>query len=178
MRRWWPIGAPVVAGLLAIGAAGLVSISAGQPAMAQQGDIQELARRAIGGPGGAQTVVLVPGQLASGMPVNLPTPPGSTLVGTIARDPGNGMKSWDVIMDVALVPAEAGGFYDRALPGMGWRQAPAVGDQPAPQGLFCQGDGGPWMAIAAVPVSDTVSDVRAHIESGNPGPCGGPPPQP
>ncbi len=177
MQRWLPVGVPLVAGLAALGAAGIMSLSGQQAAMAQQGNVDELARRAIGGPGQAAAISLMPGQRATDMPLNLPTPNGANVVGTIKRDLPQG-KMWDVVLDVPAAPADAGGFYDRTLPGMGWNPAPSFNDQPAPQGVFCQSADGPWIGIVAVPVSDTASDVRVHVESGSPGPCSPPPAPP
>jgi len=178
MRRWLPVGAPLLAGLIALGTAGIMSFSGLTAANAQQGGVDELARRAIGGPGGGSLVSLTPGQRASDMPLNLPTPSGTNVVGTVKRDIPQGPKMWDVILDVPSNPADVGAFFDRSLPGLGWSPAPAFGDQPAPQGVFCQAADGPFVAVIAVPVSDTSSDVRVHIESGNPGPCSPPPAPP
>ena len=177
MRRLWPGAAVLAVGVLAVGAAGIITLSGSQTASAQQGDVNELARRVIGGPGAAQTVSLMPGQRAGDMPINLPLPSGATLVGTVVRDLGQ-VKAWDLVVDVPSSPMDAGGFYDQALPGMGWQQPPPAGDQGAPQGIFCQSDQGPWIGVIAVPVSDTSSDLRIHIEQGNPGLCAGPPAQP
>jgi hypothetical protein len=154
-----------------------MTMSGGQSARAQQGDLSELAKRAIGGPGGGPTVSLMPGQRPGDLPLSLPTPDGANVVGSIVRDLGP-VKMWDIVLDVQSNPMAAGQFYDQALPGLGWRQPPAQGDQGAPQGLFCQSDQGPWIGIVAVPVSETASDVRVHIESGNPGLCAGPPAAP
>src|SRR5581483_741934 len=178
MKRWWPVGASLIAGVLVIGAVGILTNAGERSAMAQQGDVSELARRAIGGPGGAQSVTLLPGQLASNAPLDLPLPPGANVVGTIVRDLGNGIMTWDVIMDVSSAPADAGGFFDQNLPSRGWRPPSNFGDQGPPQGLFCQSDQGPWVGVLAVPVSGSSSDVRVHIESGDAGLCAGPPPPP
>src|SRR5207253_8548863 len=60
MRRWWLPGVAVLAGLLVVSAAGIITSKAGRTALAQQGDVGELARRAIGGPGAAGSVGLLP----------------------------------------------------------------------------------------------------------------------
>jgi hypothetical protein len=178
MRRWLPVGAPLVAGLLALGAAGIMSLSGQQAAMAQQGGVEDLAKRAIGGPGlSAAAVSLMPGQRASDMPLSLPTPGGSNVVGTVKRDLGP-VTMWDVVIDAPATPPDVGAFFDQSLPGLGWNPAPAFGDVPAPQGVFCRGAEGPFVAVIAVPVSETASDVRVHVESGQPGPCSPPPAPP
>jgi len=177
MRRWWPFGAPLVAGLLVLGSAGIMTLSGQTAARAQNGDLNELARRVIGGPGAAASVTLLPGTRPSDLPLNLPLPNGANVVGGVVRE-GGPIKSWDIVLDVPTSPMEAGGFFDQALPPMGFTQPPAQGDQPPPQGLFCQSQNGPFVGVVAVPVSETASDVRIHVEQGNPIPCGGQPPQP
>ena len=176
MRRWLPVGAPLVAGLLALGAAGIMSLTGQNTAMAQ-GGIEELAKRAIGGPGGAPAVTLVPGQRASDLPLNLPMPGGATVIGTVAQDRGP-IKVWEVVLDAPGTPNDIGPFFDQALPALGWNAAPAVGDQPAQQGWFCQGTNGPIVMISAIQTSERGSDVRARVISGDPVPCGGQPPAP
>jgi hypothetical protein len=164
-----------MAGLLAVGTAGIMTLSGGESASAQQGSLTDLARRAIGGPGGAQTVTLMPGERAGDMPLNLPLPSGANVVGTIKRDFNPApVKMWDLVIDVGASPADVGAFFDQALPAMGWAAPPPAGDQGAPQGAFCQSADGPWIGVVAVPVSETASDLRIHVESGSPGPCAGP----
>ena len=177
MRRWLPVGAPLVAGILALGAAGIMSLVGQNTAMAQQGDVSELAKRVIGGPGLGSSVSLLPGQRAQDLPLSLPMPGGSNVVGTVVRDFGQA-KVWEVVLDEPGTPGDIGPFYDQALPGMGWAAAPAVGDQPAPQGVFCQSTNGPFVSIAAFQTSDRGSDVRARVVQGDPVPCGGQPPAP
>lgn len=170
MRRpWWTAGASLATGLLALTALGVGTTFSGLPARAQQADVASLARRAIGGPGGEQSVTLLVGQLASNL-LGLPLPEGTNIVGTVVRDLGNGMTGWEAVLDVPGAPMDAGLFFERVLPSLGWTPPPGTGETLGP-GLFCQSEAGPWIAVIAVPVSDQASDVRIRIESGNPGPC-------
>ena len=84
------------------------------------------------------------------------------MVGTVAQDYGPA-KMWEIIMDVPGTPGDIGPFFDQALPALGWNPAPALGDRPAPQGVFCQSTNGPFTQIVAVQVSEPGSDVRARI---------------
>jgi len=176
MRREWVKPAAIVAGLFGVGL-GILAGPALESAQAQRTDVTELASRAIGGPGGGPRVGLLPGQLASNLPLSLPLPSGATVVGTVVQDWGPGAATWEIVLDVPGAPMDAGQFYEQSFPALGWTAAPGTGES-IPPGFFCQSADGPWAGVVAVPVSDQGSDVRVHLESGNPGPCAGPPPQP
>src|SRR5689334_266684 len=132
MRQRWRIEHRVLVGVAVVAVAVFVAMSGRQSASAQQGSLDELAKRAIGGPGGAPTITLLPGQMSTDLPLNIPMPSGANVVGTIERSLGP-VKAWDLVLDVPGAPADAGGFYDSAMPAQGWRQPPTPADQPPPQ---------------------------------------------
>ena len=166
---WASVRSWAAAGLLAAVAVGGVWNASGFGAYAQTGDVTRLARRAIGGPGGEQAVGLLAGQLAPSMLQSLPLPTGTNVVGTVVRDLGNGVASYEVVLDTPTIPIEVGAFFERTLPGLGWQPVP--NEQGVSSGLFCQGEEGPWIGVVAVPTGEQMSDVRLRVEVGSPGPC-------
>ncbi len=108
--------------------------------------LRELVERLLGEgrggpPGEGHTVQLLVGMLPPDLPIALPLPPGSRIIGTAAHqieDPFGGMmprggrtrRTWEIAFDAPLPAAEVGTFYEQALIGQGWtmpREGPQMG---------------------------------------------------
>lgn len=167
-------------------------IAAGQ---AQPGDdpalLRELAERELSPPitapgGPSMRVRLLPGALPPDLPLALPLPPRSRLIGSVVRPlPPPGTQSVEVVLDAAGAPSDVVAFYRDALGPLGWTPAPVNG--PPPGGFlpaasasqtFCASPGQPTINLNTAATADGPTDVRVNVTSGPPGPCGIVPGQP
>ena len=132
-------------------------------------------------------VELLPGALPPNLPVSVPMPPGSRLIGSAVRTSiGPPGTQTDIVLDVPGQAATVFGVLRDALPGLGWT-ASALGPdqalhgfQPVTQTLlsnFCRSERGPWLQLTVMPRELGPSDVRFTIYS-DPGPCSTPPGRP
>ncbi|MGI8689535.1 MAG: hypothetical protein ACR2M3_13255 [Thermomicrobiales bacterium] len=139
-----------------------------------------------------QAADLLPGQMPSDLPLALPQPPNSRVVGSVVRRRGQDAVLWDVILDAPGTPADILQVYGQQLAALGWTkppvgpfgggfQAAAPNDTAA---TFCQKIGAaPFLTVTAAPEASGQADVRVHIDATGPGPCfiptaPGPPPLP
>lgn len=137
-----------------------------------------------------QAADLLPGQVASDLPLALPPPPNSRVIGSVVRRRGQDAVLWDVIFDAPGTPADILQAYGQQLAALGWTkppvgpfgggfQAAAPSDTAA---TFCQTIGAaPFLTVTAAPEASGQADVRVHIDATGPGPCfmptaPGPPP--
>lgn len=189
--------------------AGALTAAGPTPAQAQQASdatlLQELAERLLSypfpGPGGVPVPVqLLPGALPADLPLTLPQPPGSMLIGSAVRPsfarsfvplplqsnggpPAPTGEGIDIVLDAPGAPADILAFYKGAMAELGWSPPPASSQGPGgflpsfqtgSNASFCQSADGPWLSVSAFPVSGGPTDVRIHVDTGNPGPCSSP----
>ena len=188
--------AALAAVVLAVAAAASLLPLSPRAAAQSQDDpalLRELAERLLSppfaGPGGqAARPRLLLGALPPELPLDLPLPPGSRLVGSAVR-PSFGREGPDsppsglsiaVVLDAPGAPADIIRFYQEALGSQGW-SAPSPADRP-PGGFlpssistssssFCRSPAGPWLSVIVLPQAAGPSDVRIDVDTGNPGPC-------
>lgn len=198
-------GRLVAALVTMIGVAAISTMAPGGPpaARGQQPEdpalLRELAERLLSPPvplptGEVPRVRLLPGALPAELPFELPLPPGSRLIGSTVGpsfaggpEPVPSGLGITAVLDAPGTAADIFGFYRSALGGRGWFE-PAFGpfDGRPPGGFlpsfpitsssaFCSSPRGPWLFVAVRSQASGPSDVRIHVETGTPGPCGGPP---
>jgi hypothetical protein len=165
----------------------LAEKTSGQPAPADQGTLwQELVERVLmpphPGPGGpAFTVQLLPGHLPRGLPVDLPLPAGSRLVGSIIHSVGEKAAHVEIVLDVPGPEPAVRTFYETELSARGW-QATVQGPPPGAQhgfqapaivmaSSFCQSPQGPWLMLTSALKPPGPTDVRLSLQLDTPGPC-------
>jgi len=133
--------------------------------------------------------------LPPGLPLELPLPSASRLVGSAAAaSPANGPgdpagEVFDIVLDIPGRPLEVVAGFEAALAELSW---PAfrfpgpelTGFQPSFPGGFLPSPGEPllrffcpsapdrWLGLVVAATVAGINDVRLHIETGNPGPCG------
>lgn len=159
---------------------------AASPAVAQ-GDapLRELAERLLvqaATPGSVpQTVELLPGQLPPGLPLMLPQPPGTRLVGAAVRRNGPEVAQTDVVLDVPQA-TDAARFYRDELPRQGFTLAPTSTTQTPARGFvatqgsatttyFCRGAMPPFLSVSTYLRPDAPVDVRVRVDATSAGPC-------
>jgi hypothetical protein len=138
-----------------------------------EGDAQfrRLARRALSYGGGEAQ--LFPGQLPKALPVDLPLPPQTQIIGSIVRTKGTGIYqiapgSSEVYLDVSDTAEHIQAFYQQRLPALGWTKSeslsslnkgfiPSTFSYPA---VFCKSPAGPSIQLIVSPVLDAPTDVR------------------
>lgn len=81
--------------------------------------LRELAQRSLSA-SGTGTVELFPGQLPKELPLALPLPVNSRLIGTIARRTSAQQVTWEVLFDSTDAPDAVVAFFSREVGGMGW----------------------------------------------------------
>lgn len=139
------------------------SVMVGEPAT------EELANRLLqvaymGGPELTQAELL-PGKLPEQMPVDLPIPNGSRIVGSeILEDIGI-----TVVMDVAMTPDEALDFYRDALVPQNWTETDIMGMERGFIGgsgstIFCKGARDPSVMVSAYALENG-TDLRLDIST-------------
>ena len=152
--------------------------------------LRELAERVISPPfpdpsGQMHPVTLLPGALPDDLPLRVPMPPGSRLIGSVVHSQPGG-RQVDIVLDVPGSAADALAFAALALADQGFAR-PQIdrgfrpGFQPTLQpsvGIFCAGPTGPWLNVNVFPKQDGPADMRYTLNTGFPGPCGGAPPPP
>jgi len=199
-RQWWWLGglggALVAVATVAVAVAygmggGFEQIAAGAaPAQQDPSGISELAERLISpvgsGPNGQpMSVRLVPGQIAAGLPPDLPVPSGARVVGSAVRLSGNIVLSGDVIIDAPQSASQALAVFDQSLPAHGWTAHPGVKGMGGPAGFqpsqtvtsssaFCKSPIGPYLNIVSTARSGAPTDLRLHFEMQQASPCGQP----
>jgi hypothetical protein len=126
------------------------------------------------------TVHLVPGQIAAGLPADIPVPAGGRLVGSLVRQSGNTVFNGDVVIDAPQPASEALAIFDQALPARGWtKNSMGKGGQPAgfqpsitaSSSAFCKSASGPFLSVISATRSGAPTDVRLHFEMTTGGPC-------
>jgi hypothetical protein len=165
----------------------------------------ELAERLLGLPFPSQnaaTVKLLPGAVPDNLPIAVPMPAGSRLIGSQVRPtagvsvpmiggPGgfqssppssSGMRV-EVVLDVPASPGDVNNFYKSAMDALGWYvQSGPPFFVPSPIGgasqalSFCQSTSGPWVQILTRPIDNGPTDVRFIFDSGFTSPCANPVP--
>ena len=106
---------------------------------------------------------LLPGKLPEEMPVDLPIPNSSRIVGSeILEDRGI-----TVVMDVTMTPEEALGFYRDALVPQNWTETDITGMERGFMGgsgstIFCKGARDPSVMVSAYPLENG-TDLRLDI---------------
>jgi len=194
------IGSIVLASV-AIGLAVVASSGGSGPAIARADPTDDpAALRALVGhfltvPGSGptsqqQAADLLPGQVASDLPLALPPPPNSRVIGSIVRRRGQDAMLWDVIFDAPGTPADILQAYGQQIAAFGWTKPPVGpfggGFQAATPSdtaaTFCEQIGSaPYLTVTAAPEASGQADVRVHVDATGPGPCfmptaPGPPP--
>jgi hypothetical protein len=159
---------------------------------------QTLSDRLLGVPQSAQ---LYPGQFPPNLPLDVPLPPNSTLIGSEEQSFAGTVPTTQVIvLDDPESPNDSLSFYARALPAIGWTPPPTnvnvppgiTGFLPGPpsspasnnlSATYCSSQTGPWLSITAFPEAaadgTTMSDVRLRVtqrvsQLNSFGPCSAP----
>jgi hypothetical protein len=187
-RRWrLPRAVPYVLVLLSATRGGSGRAQGPEPSAL----LRELAERLLTPslPGGqAPRARLYPGTLPPDLPLPLPIPPDSRLVGSAVRpslapgpEPVPRGQAFDIVLDVPGAADTVLAFYQRAMGQLGWATPPARGPglgggflpstAPTRAAAFCAGAEGPWLNVSIAPRADAPNDVRVHVEIGTPGPC-------
>jgi len=205
------LGVLVAASLAMLVAAGLVVAPRSRPAgiraqsSGSDGLLRGLAERLLGSsnpntllPSQFSPVQLLPGALPPDLPVTLPLPPESTLIGSAVRPavrlpsptPPSRLSTAptasttqaagqhvDVVLDATGSVSDILGFYTDAMTALGWSALPAVGlggpgfqpsMQPPSSETLCAPAGGPLLGVSASPQDDGSLDVRLNLETGSP----------
>jgi len=146
-----------------------------------------------GPPTNTGSVQLFPGALPADLPLNLPLPPGSTLIGSderpsispptpvyvgaafpvvsTATPPGVHV---DIVLDAGGSADDAAAFYKNTLTDLGWftptqnyGQSGFV-SSPAPliPVTYCRSSDGPWLSVTARPTDGGPVDLRLSFDSG------------
>jgi hypothetical protein len=170
----------LVLALVALGAA--LPVAHAQAPPSNPDLLRELAMRLLsqpsGPPGALLPVQLLPGALPPDLPLSLPMPDGSRLIGSAVHPQFPSGRYTDVVLDVPGRPAQVLTFYRTALATLGWTEpnskfrAPGFQpDVPVGNDLFCAGPTGPWLGIMAYGQATGVADVRIMVHEDFPGPC-------
>jgi hypothetical protein len=126
---------------------------------------------------GAQPSVLqlLPSEVATQFPVNLPLPSGASVVGSAVRTSGGQVTGVTVVLDVPGTQSAVQGFYQQQLAANGWNPPASVqgnqhGFQPrpaaSPQAIFCPAPGAPnWIVVMVYPVASGTNDVRLNLNT-------------
>jgi hypothetical protein len=115
-----------------------------------------------------QDTVISIGLLPEELPVELPLPEGSRVIGSIIRGETVGTE---IILDVPFNPETAIDFYRDSFTGEGWsepsEEAYGTGfvTEPWPSQTFCYGDDELVIYISAMEIPDKPTDVRVNIQS-------------
>lgn len=163
-----------------------------QPAPASL--LEELALRLLTPPsrppgGETPSVTLLPGQLPPDLPLTIRAPQGGRLVGSVVRTPGGKFGPTEIVLDAPGRAADAFAFYRKELLAQGWTENTSLhspawsragfqSDSIPTNGMFCQSPSEPWINLNVYTRSSAPADVRFHLQTAYPGPCGGPMPGP
>jgi hypothetical protein len=83
--------------------------------------VQRYIQRDSGGP-----VDFLPAAMPGDVPVALPLPSGSRLIGSVTRHGFARSTTWEVIFDVASGPSDVATFYEQAMKQIGWAPPPPI----------------------------------------------------
>jgi len=146
----------------------------GGPAEVIGGDeaaLREFIGRALDypSPEGTDGITVLIGALPESLPLELPVPQGSRVIGSTIR--GSEMGGTEIILDIDMPPEGVLGFYQEELLRAGWEEAP---QQPygggfvsasSPTANFCLNQDEAQISINAFEIPDKATDVRLHIQS-------------
>ncbi len=137
--------------------------------------LEELVLRLTASPADPRTrqPQLFAGQLPDNLPFELPIPPGSRIVGSLARSP----EYIDIVLDVPLAPEQALAFYKAQMQAAGWSEPEEPFGSPMRAGgfvhthlpalsnnaLFCKGPRGPALRFIALAEQAGVTDVHLNV---------------
>jgi len=173
---------PVCVATLGLAMAGSSrAVAAGQES-AGQPSVQELAERLLGFPqsdGQTASLQLLPGQIASQLPVSPALPAGARVVGSLVRNAGTPMASVSVVIDAPGDRATIQAFYQKELAGKGWNPLPPgpqahgfqPGSQPGGPSIFCSPQGSAWLSVNVYGGQSGSSDVRINTNGQIPNQC-------
>ena len=132
--------------------------------------LREFIGRALSYPSPGQIgVAVLIGALPEGLPLELPVPQDSRVIGSTLRGPQTG--GTEVILDVDMAPDEVLTFYQEQLLQAGWEKAP---QQPYgggfvsaswPTASFCLNQDEAQIFLSAFEISGGPTDVRVNIQS-------------
>jgi len=143
--------------------------------------LRELALRLATFPGDPRVMnpQLFVGELPQRLPVEIPLPENSPVLGSLARNP----QQFEIVLDSELKPENVTAFYKERLSTLGWseldwppRAMRGGFTTPAVLGLensvqFCRGTRGPGLRIMALPGKEGGTDVRLSLDMGESSPC-------
>lgn len=144
--------------------------------------LRELAVRLLrarfpGDPEAAGEMQLLVGEVPGGLPVELPLPPGSRVVGSFVRGNLHGIS---IVLDAAQPAEQVLEFYRERLSGAGWSrpELPHHGggfmpDFMANRAIYCYGARGPALTVTAEPAPGQPTNVRLELQTDpRHSPCG------
>lgn len=111
---------------------------------------------------------LLIGEMPEDLPVKIPLPKQSRVLGTLFR----GGNNVDIVIDVDMSPKDILGFYEEELLNAGWSRPPSErsaggftssGHLGVERTAFCFSPEGPMLGIAAGAMGETTSDLRLYI---------------
>lgn len=143
--------------------------------------LRELALRLATFPGDPRVMnpQLFVGELPQPLPVEIPLPENSHVLGSLARNP----QQFEMVLDSELKPEDVTAFYKERLSTLGWseldwppRAMRGGFTTPAVLGLensvqFCRGTRGPGLRLMALPGKEGGTDVRLSLDIGESSPC-------
>ena len=143
--------------------------------------LRELALRLSTFPGDPRVMnpQLFVGELPQSLPVEIPLPENSRVLGTLARNP----QQFEIVLDSELKPEDVTAFYKERLSALGWSEldwppramrggfttTAALGLENSVQ--FCRGSRGPGLRLMALPGKEEGTDVRLSLDVGESSPC-------
>lgn len=185
MRRWWlagggGLGLLMIVTLLLGATGGLGSVASAEPAD-DAAQLRELAERLLtyrSEPGGLpMTVELLPGEIPGDPALDLPTPEGSRLIGSVVYRAGDKPTRLDEVLEVPGNAQDIFTFFQDALQRQGWNAGPDQRQGGFQQSVssftrfFCPEQGDSWLTLSVLPRDGASNDVRIHLDLTNPGPC-------
>ena len=120
-------------------------------------------------PGQTEGITILIGTLSEDLPLELPIPEGSRVIGSTIR--GSEMGGTEIILDVDMPPEGVLGFYQEELLRAGWEEAP---QQPYgggfvsaswPTAIFCLNQDEAQIYLSAFEIPGKGTDVRLNIQS-------------
>ena len=143
--------------------------------------LRELALRLATFPGDPRVMnpQLFVGELPQRLPVEIPLPENSRVLGSLARNP----QLFEIVLDSELKPEDATAFYKERLSTLGWSEldwppramrggfttTAVLGLENSVQ--FCRGTRGPGLRIMTLPGKEGGTDVRLSLDMGESSPC-------
>jgi hypothetical protein len=119
----------------------------------------------------AEESPLLVGRLPPDLPVAVPIPENSRLVGSYV----DGRKGITVLQDISMSRGAVFAWYDEELTGMGWErieQHPNIGGlgahsarpaHPTEGGMYCRSARGPALIVQGIASSDRQTELRLHL---------------